>query len=132
MSQPCFVYVITIEGQDLCKIGISNNPNGRIAQLLTGSPFQMELVFAFRVESRDDARTLERAFHSYLEEHRSRGEWFHLSPEDAVFLMSINLAAFLRRKKRLEGCQLAAALMCAGAPRGTFESYHSLLGEPVQ
>ena len=132
MSQPCYAYVISIVGQDLCKIGISQNPLGRLSQLLTGSPFEMHLVCAFRLWGRDDALAVERAFHWYLKDYRSRGEWFVISPDDAVEMMAVNIAAFFRRKKRLRGDALDAALISAGAPQSAIDRYHDIRRGAVQ
>lgn len=80
----CFVYVIAIEGQKLAKVGISNNPRSRLEQLSTGSPFQMQLVHCFRFGGRDWARRVEANTHDELAKDRRNGEWFAVSPREAI------------------------------------------------
>jgi hypothetical protein len=79
-----FIYVIC-EGLDaeVSKIGISKNPDRRVRQLQTGHP--LPLVVAHREEVDDKkVKGLERLIHRQLTHLRLKGEWFSLSPADAI------------------------------------------------
>ncbi|MGV9893002.1 GIY-YIG nuclease family protein [Streptomyces tendae] len=69
------IYVIGTEDSDLVKIGYtSGNPHTRLAQLQTGQPQQLYLLWTC-----DGDRGLERALHTRFAPYRSRGEWFDLT-----------------------------------------------------
>lgn len=116
MSAPCFVYVIAIEGQDLCKIGMSNNPHARLKQLMTGSAFSLRLVQALKTPDIETARLLEIGFHKAMRDHRKRGEWFRLNSGEAVELMAINYYALLRKHFDFEQGVAVAVMDEMGVP----------------
>ncbi len=68
-----FVYFVA--GGGLVKIGVANDPLGRLGELMVGSPIRLELLATV-----PGGRELEKALHSILESERSHGEWFHLTP----------------------------------------------------
>lgn len=68
-------YVYVISGGGYCKIGVSNNPERRLARLQTGNPHELILIRKYYTL---DAKTLEATLHETLEEYRVRGEWFKL------------------------------------------------------
>ena len=80
-NAPGMVYVIT--GASLVKIGISDDPLGRLAALQTASPFRLELAYTAAIAG-GDARALEQAVHTVLAEYRENGEWFRIAPVMAV------------------------------------------------
>jgi len=61
-----------------CKIGLTGEPNKRLTQIQILHPFRVRLVALF---PGTPAVTVESALHDEFEEHRIRGEWFHLSRE---------------------------------------------------
>ncbi|CAN0439140.1 unnamed protein product, partial [Phaeothamnion confervicola] len=58
------------------KIGISDNPEGRLSQFQTSCPFPIRLLHAEPCESREIAYSDERFIHRHLKEKRLWGEWF--------------------------------------------------------
>ena len=80
-----YIYVIKEEDTtDIVKIGFSGNPEKRLKQLQTGHPRTLEL---FHKEEVNPAlvKPLERVIHRTLAHKRRNGEWFALTPSDAVF-----------------------------------------------
>lgn len=73
-SPDASVYVIT-SGVGLCKIGISNQPNLRVAQLQTGNGEPLRLAFALPVPN-GHAANVEAMAHRTLAGERRAGEWF--------------------------------------------------------
>jgi predicted GIY-YIG superfamily endonuclease len=90
-SRRGFVYVIQA-ANNTCKIGISIDVEKRIRDLQRTSGKFLKLVRSFET-SRESMRDVESAAHAHFHEHRVSGEWFDLSPDDAVEF----LEAYLRR-----------------------------------
>jgi len=61
------------------KLGLTRHLDQRISQLRTQPPFEIELVFAFKVL---DVCAYERDLHRQYAHCRLRGEWFSLTPKD--------------------------------------------------
>lgn len=76
-----FVYVIAGD-HGLTKIGVSSNPNARLAQLRTASPFPLRFSLICAVSG--DAYAVEAAAHELLGRNRMDGEWFDVTPELAM------------------------------------------------
>jgi hypothetical protein len=87
---PSFVYVAE-DSHGRVKIGVSADPNARLAQLQTGNPLSMRMAYVAAVKS-DNGAGIERAAHETLARHRQSGEWFGVSVEMAV--AAINAASF--------------------------------------
>jgi hypothetical protein len=68
------VYFIQDAASKRIKIGFSTGLGKRFADLKTGSPNDLSLVFHVRA-----GRPIERAIHAHLKSERIRGEWFRLS-----------------------------------------------------
>jgi T5orf172 domain len=85
-----FIYVIKgVNG--LCKIGITANPNARIAQLRSALSFAMD--FAWIGAPKAETIAIEREAHAMLAKYRKPGsEWFAVSPDAAVG--AVHAAAF--------------------------------------
>lgn len=77
-NEPGYIYIIRANG--LIKIGKSSEPDSRVKQLQTAMPYEIELLFKVQT---DDMTWLERETHWALQEHRIRGEWFDVTPEQA-------------------------------------------------
>jgi|SRR5690349_23447382 len=77
------VYVIQADEDGPVKIGVSSNPERRLAQLQTGNPARLVLVAVFLCTTWLIARTLEAAVHLALAPFRLAGEWFRVSPTKA-------------------------------------------------
>jgi hypothetical protein len=69
-----FVYVIGETEDGPVKVGISNNPLGRLVQLQTGHHGKLRLLALARTLV--PARKVERALHTVLRDERMKGEWF--------------------------------------------------------
>jgi hypothetical protein len=80
-----FVYVICGD-HGMSKIGVSTDPNSRIAGLQTGSPFPLK--FEYIGMTAGDGYDIEAAAHELLDRHRGSGEWFSVPPEMAVAAVS--------------------------------------------
>jgi Meiotically up-regulated gene 113 len=89
-----FLYVV--RGGGLVKIGITNNPNARLAQLQSASTAPLD--FAWIAAASDATAAIEREAHNMLAEHRRNGEWFEIQPDAAVGAIS---AAAYRRGRQL-------------------------------
>lgn len=75
-----FVYVVRGDS-NLVKVGISTNPEARLANLQTGTGFRLALAY---VASCDNAAAVERRTHDLLARHRCQGEWFDCEADVAV------------------------------------------------
>lgn len=79
-----YVYLIQNLETSRYKIGVSKNPNKRLAQLQTGSGEELKLIHMFET---DNARKIESALHNIYRQHKTMGEWFDLSiSEEVVFI----------------------------------------------
>jgi hypothetical protein len=97
-----FVYVIHEAGDDqVCKVGISGDPRGRLLQLQTATWHRLILAAAFRAGDPTEAAFVERAVHQSLSGLHLSGEWFRVSAEKASSEIVACAAA--------GGVQLAAA-----------------------
>lgn len=80
-----FIYVICENAENIStvKIGFSANPDRRLKQLLTAQANPLVLFHKEEVPPAS-VRALERVIHKELSYRKARGEWFSISPEDAV------------------------------------------------
>jgi predicted GIY-YIG superfamily endonuclease len=77
------VYVIQAGDDGPCKIGVSANPERRLAQLQTGNSARLVLVALYLCQTWLIAKTLEASVHVALAPFRLMGEWFRVTPETA-------------------------------------------------
>lgn len=75
-----YLYAIIDSSLGLCKLGYSQDPQRRCAELQVGNPHLLRVVHSVRVD-RCRARALERRLHFELNHLRCKGEWFRI---DAV------------------------------------------------
>lgn len=74
------IYVVSQGESAIVKIGRGGNPKKRVAELQTGSPAPLLLLWTC-----DGDEKLESHLHAVFGEYRVRGEWFDLTPlGDAV------------------------------------------------
>lgn len=79
-----FLYVIKSKSSSTeVKIGFSDDPEARLKQLQTGHPEPLEVIYREGVDS-SKVRYLERIIHQVNKSRRLKGEWFLLSPQDAI------------------------------------------------
>jgi T5orf172 domain len=84
-----FVYVVRGD-HNLCKIGVSTNPNARMAHLRTASSVPLSFAFIGGTDG-TDGFAIEREAYGSLERCRVGDEWFDCLPETAI--AAINGAA---------------------------------------
>jgi predicted GIY-YIG superfamily endonuclease len=89
-----FLYVVKSDS-GLCKIGISSNPNARLAQLRSASAVPLE--FAWIGAPKDNTVAIEREAHSMLDKYRRGGEWFAIEPDAAVGAIHSSLTGAVSR-----------------------------------
>ncbi len=67
------LYIIQSDVTGAIKIGVSKNPQKRLLQLQTGSPYKLKLLTVLKGKG-----TLERSLHDYLKPYKyaCKGEWF--------------------------------------------------------
>lgn len=90
----CFVYIVAPVGKPgPCKVGISDNPDKRVASLSTGSPVPLRVAEVFSFSSRDAAAAMEQRFHASYAAWRLNGEWFDIEFDDANYWLFENTVA---------------------------------------
>lgn len=92
-----YVYVIGTEDGPQ-KIGIANNPESRRAIFQTGNPEPLMLAASVPV-LKHEALSVERYAHWLLEGSRIRGEWFNVSPDEALEAVEAAVKAVRDRKE---------------------------------
>lgn len=102
MSERSVVYVIGAVGTRLIKIGQTTDIRRRLADLSTGSPVQLSVLWTAPGDQR-----LESDLHCYFRRQRRHGEWFDLGYADPVemaaevaVLMDVVAAAFAEDEER--------------------------------
>jgi Meiotically Up-regulated Gene 113 (MUG113) protein len=76
-----FLYVIRGD-HNLVKIGVTTNPQARLASLRTGSAFPID--YSYIAVTPGTGFDIEAGSHEMLKSHRCSGEWFDIAPEMAV------------------------------------------------
>jgi hypothetical protein len=83
-----YVYVVAHSRADglhgPVKIGITSSLGSRLTGLQTGNPNQIAVAHVFAFPTRDQALKIEKTFHEDYAEHRLSGEWFNVTPFDAL------------------------------------------------
>lgn len=115
----CFVYVIAVKGlngrpQKPVKIGISTEPDGRLASIQTSCPFPIGIVHCQRVPDREIAKAVEYAVHAVRREYRSHGEWFEMTPAEAIASVYLALESMLRVHLEMSGDEVDRILAWSG------------------
>ena len=82
------VYVIYNPELNITKIGIASNVKERLSNLSCSAGCDMELKY--NTVPIANAPTIEQMSHNKFNEHRKKGEWFKIDPQDAIrYLESI-------------------------------------------
>lgn len=76
-ERPGFVYVLSCEAR--YKIGAARDVSKRVANLQTGAPAPLRIVWAAEVR---DMFATERALHTRFAHRHIAGEWYALTPDD--------------------------------------------------
>jgi hypothetical protein len=77
-----YIYVITGDEHAFVKIGVTKNPDARLAQIQTGASCKLD--YAFIAPTSGDPFSIEKEAHAMLERNRVNGEWFNVPPELAI------------------------------------------------
>lgn len=113
-----FLYVIGTRRdgkvQSPTKVGISAQPYSRFSNLQTASPYELVLVKAFRLPTREIALEMEDCFHSTQKASRLKGEWFEIDPREATCIVSLHIRWALECFTNLNEDELKAAFELAG------------------
>jgi hypothetical protein len=81
-----YVYIIRMGQTNMYKIGKSNNPQERLADLQTASPYKLKLLHVFQA---DNASAAEETLHKKFHQSKMEGEWFKLSNEERKILLQV-------------------------------------------
>lgn len=84
IDMPGYLYVVANEGRT--KIGITRSLKARVSALQTGIPTEVTLHASYSLPL-NMARSIERAVHERLAEHRLKGEWFSITPAEAIEIL---------------------------------------------
>lgn len=90
----CSVYVIH-ESLNLmaCKIGVTTDIAARFSAMQVCTWRELTLAYSVRLETVDDAMKIESVAHAEFMDKRLRGEWFEITPEDAIAAIKRLIAA---------------------------------------
>lgn len=113
-----YVYVIGHENDGTIigpvKVGITNSLGSRLCGIQTGNPFRLKVAHVLSFATRGEAAAIERQFHDNFGDERLNGEWFQITPKDALEgLCNIVIDAVAEipnkhtRAKYLEACGAA-------------------------
>lgn len=82
---PMFTYIV--QCGDSLKFGKSKDPESRVANMQTGNPVQLKIVWCWPEDIEDE-------MHAYFDKRRVRGEWFDVPLDEAI-----RVAAWLSKRK---------------------------------
>ena len=105
-EKPGYIYFITASnGRDrLTKIGLSNNPQGRVLGIRTHFPpfydVEIELSASFVIYGKKRVRFAERCMHEAFREYHVDGEWFRLPDSGYSQLATLSRQLPPPRKRR--------------------------------
>lgn len=85
------------------KVGISERPARRLKQVRRDVGKPLVLVATFPFWKRSHAYMVEQAFHKACATYRLQGEWFDMTPADAIGVMDKNLREFVSGHLRVLG-----------------------------
>lgn len=105
----CGVYVIAADGADFCKIGISDTPGYRLAQLQTGNWNELSIRSVLWVYGAGNAAKVEAGCHFSARDRGAevRREWVRISPDEAAILVLEVASAFGVEACGTEGIEMA-------------------------
>lgn len=69
-------YLYVIQSGDAIKIGITHNLQQRFNDLQGANPVELQLIYAFKFDSRGQAEALETLLHERFAQYQIHGEWF--------------------------------------------------------
>lgn len=101
-----FLYVIGSD-QGPVKIGISNNPLGRLATIQTGCHVKVHLWFTKGIATRELALMHERAIHQDHKDRRLNGEWFDMDPGEGAEAIDVQVDTYEAFEERARNGEFA-------------------------
>ena len=104
------------------KIGISQSPKARLADLQTASAGHLTLIRFWGLPSRDYARHVESEAHRELSIYRASGEWFFGSLSGAEDWILAAICEAASRRWGWSNSHTIAALVAAGYEAGYAQS----------
>lgn len=84
------------------KIGISRDAHKRRSQIQTGCPYEVALIHVLEMPSFECAKEVERNLHLDFVSRRTKGEWFQISPAQALkgcFYGTLGMARMVRKNR---------------------------------
>lgn len=87
-----YLYAIADSANQLIKIGYAKDPEKRCAQLQTGNPTKLSVVWKVEVD-KSRAKLVETKIHKEYNYKRVRGEWFKMTAQEATDILNY---AFIR------------------------------------
>jgi len=88
-STPISGYVYLVQSGDRFKIGLSRNPQKRIAHLAKSPSLSAPIITICTIQFRD-MYALESALHDLFSHRQVYHEWFELSPTDVQFIQEMS------------------------------------------
>lgn len=79
-----YVYAMGPENSSTVKIGFTNNLQNRLRTIQTSHPEKIVIHHYIEFDSEKEMRNAEKKLHETLRHIRKKGEWFNLSPENAI------------------------------------------------
>lgn len=76
-------YIYVIGTNEQVKIGYSKHPNKRLKQLQTGNMNKLQLFYQEEMDE-SKIKIIESLIHRDLKSKKSCGEWFNISPQEAI------------------------------------------------
>ncbi len=121
-------YIYVMECAGFVKIGLTQNPNSRLAICQTFSPFPVRLIGFL-----EGTRQQEAALHAKLSAHRVRGEWFRMEGAVADYIEYVEVLQYdvqpiehLRRYCKEERGRLTRLAADLGVTPSTITQWHQV------
>lgn len=73
-----YLYILRLEGHDIYKVGVSNNPKRRINDLRSANPFNINVLFSKKFE---EVYEIEKIIIDLYSHNAIKGEWFNAYEE---------------------------------------------------
>lgn len=86
-----YVYIMSEEGTDFYRIGVSNWPKKRLESLKTGNPREITVIYA-RNFDKQRAKIVESLLHDQFSDFMALDGWFKLSDEklnEAIRILNV-------------------------------------------
>lgn len=82
------IYFIVDDYDGPIKIGISKNVDKRLSTLQTGNPRELKLMAWIVTQGKSEDHETEQKLHRFFSEYRVRGEWFSLTPDHILEVLT--------------------------------------------